>query len=638
MIQWHIVDSATYKNGVKNAEDLYFLSDTHEIYRGEEAFTESVILYTSLPTTSIAKNRLYIDSTTLEGKIHDGTEWKTVIKPVDTTVTADGANAVTGAAVATYVTAELAKVQAATDIVSTITWDAADHILTATAKDGKTKQDITLSGLGVNLSYVPATGALQLLDAAGEKIGDAISLPLEQFVKSGEYDPKTKSIILYFDDEKQQSVTIPVGDLVDTYTAESTKSIEMSVTDNKFTASIKLSGETGNQLVIKDDGVYVGPTDLSNYMTLVPDAVEGHLVTLDASGQVVDSGKSFADLATNAKIYQGASIDEALNGATAKAGDFCVVNTAIGETDKVQKTAYYYDGTNWVAFDGNYSAENVYFPEDLMTTSAIGNITLTNGQATIAAKGKNIKEVWNSIFVKAKNPTITQPSVSITKPVAATLEVGSTYTPEFAATLNAGKYEYGPATGITATEWEVTDTADHSATSNTGSFDSFIVADDTQYKITAKATYGDGAIPINNIGDEYPSGKIAAGSKSATSGVIKGYRAGFYGALSDKTGEINSALVRALGTKTTGAPSNDTKWTITVPDGATRVVFAYPATLRDVSSVLDVGGMNAEIKSAFTLHTVDVEGAAGYTAKSYKVYVTDFAEPQVGSNTYAVTI
>jgi len=44
--------------------------------------------------------------------------------------------------------------------------------------------------------------------------------------------------------------------------------------------------------------------------------------------------------------------------------------------------------------------EKVIFSEDLTTTSAIGNIKLTNGQATIPAAGKNLVEVWNTIFVK----------------------------------------------------------------------------------------------------------------------------------------------------------------------------------------------------------------------------------------------
>ena len=48
--------------------------------------------------------------------------------------------------------------------------------------------------------------------------------------------------------------------------------------------------------------------------------------------------------------------------------------------------------------------------------------------------------------------------------------------------------------------------------------------------------------------------------------------------------------------------------------------------------------MNAEIKSAFTKSTVSVEGANGYTAISYKVYTTDYAQPNDKANTYTVTI
>lgn len=638
MIQWHIVDSATFKAGTKIEGDLYFLTDTHEIYRGEESYSESVILYNTLPAEGIAKNRLYINATTLEGKIHNGTEWKQVIKPIDATVTAEGENAVSGKAVAAYVAAELAKVNAATDVVSTITWDAAEHMLTATAKDGKTKQEITFDGLGVSLSYVAATGELQLLDASGNKIGDPISLPLEQFVKSGEYNAETQEIILYFDDEKTNSVNIPVGSLVDVYTGVDGSSVKVEVSkDNQISATIKVSAEQGNCLILKDDGVYVAAPDLSDYMTKVDGAVEGNIAIFGTDGQAVDSGKSLADLNSNAKIYQGASIVEAVGENTPKKGDYCIVKKPIAG-DKFELTAYSYDGENWVAFDGNYDAKNVYFSEDLLTTVQIGNITLTNGMATINTTGKNLVESWETIFVKEKNPSITQPSVSVTKPTSAVLEVGSTYEPSFTATLNGGRYEFGPATGITASSWEITDTNGHTASANTGSFDSFVVGDDTNYKVTAKANYEDGAVPLTNKSNAYASGQIKAGSKSSTSGVIKGFRAGFYGALTTKDGEVNSALVRSLSGKTTATPASGNTWTITIPDGAVRVVFAYPATLRDVSSVLDVGGMNAEIKTAFKQFTVDVEGANGYTAKSYKVYVTDFASAQVGSNTYTVKI
>ena len=64
----------------------------------------------------------------------------------------------------------------------------------------------------------------------------------------------------------------------------------------------------------------------------------------------------------------------------------------------------------------------------------------------------------------------------------------------------------------------------------------------------------------------------------------------------------------------------------------------YPATLRDVSSVQDVNGMNAEVKTAFTKTVVSVEGANGYQAIDYKVYVMDMANANDTANTYKVTI
>ena len=52
----------------------------------------------------------------------------------------------------------------------------------------------------------------------------------------------------------------------------------------------------------------------------------------------------------------------------------------------------------------------------------------------------------------------------------------------------------------------------------------------------------------------------------------------------------------------------------------------------------DVNGMNAEIKSAFTKSVVSVEGANGYDAIDYKVYVMDMAKANDAANTYKVTI
>ena len=330
------------------------------------------------------------------------------------------------------------------------------------------------------------------------------------------------------------------------------------------------------------------------------------------------------------------AIANAVGDAVLQSGDIAIIKRVIA-SEKYEYTAYVYNGTSWCAMDGNYNAENVYFDKDLVTTSAVGNITLTNGQATIATAGKNLKQVFDTIFVKEKNPSVTQPSVSVSLAGAGAKEVGTKVTPSYSATFNAGKYEFGPATGCSITSWSVTDTNNAEPLNTaTGSFAEITVADDTNYKVTATGNFSEGAIPVTNVGNEYASGKIVAGSKSATSSAITGYRNSFYGTLTEK-GELTSDIIRSLG-KSNKALTNGNTFDITIPVGAMRVVFAYPATLRDVTSVKDVNGLNAEMSSAFRKSTLSVEGLNNFQGIDYKVYVTDFAEAVAKANTYKVTI
>ena len=347
----------------------------------------------------------------------------------------------------------------------------------------------------------------------------------------------------------------------------------------------------------------------------------------------------------SAKVFQvtaeGDTTDDAaitnVVGATAlQTGDLAIVKRAIAG-DKFQYTGYAYNGSEWAAMDGNYNAENVYFAKDLITTSAIGNITLTNGQATIAAEGKNLKQVFETIFVKEKNPTVTQPSVSVSLSGAGAKEVGTKVTPSYNATFNKGSYEYGPDTGLAAT-WAVKDSRNEEGTAAAGSFSELEVGDNTNYTVTATATYGAGATPLTNIGNPYAAGAIVAGSKNGTSSAITGYRNSFYGTLTEMPEALSSATIRGLSGKANAKWTNGKTFTISIPVGAKAVIFAYPATLRDVTSVKDVNGLSAEVKSAFVKSTLSVEGANAYAGADYKVYVSEFAEAVQKANTYNVTI
>ena len=290
--------------------------------------------------------------------------------------------------------------------------------------------------------------------------------------------------------------------------------------------------------------------------------------------------------------------------------------------------------------DIQVDASQVMFSQDLVFTEQFGKYVPSGGKVTVPANGDSLLDVLLSAFATDSNPSITQPSVSISSSSFKAYEVGTNVTPAYTATLNPGSYQYGPATGITATSWSVVDNAaePNTLTTASGSFPQMQVVDGTSYSITATASYGAGAIPKTALGQDYADGQIKAGSKQATKGTITGYRNGFYGTTTTQSsGTFESDNIRAL-TATNKAVTAGTVWNISIPVGARSVIFAYPSSVRDVNSVQDVNGLNAEVKTAFTQVLVNVAGANGYNPIEYKVYYTNYANANDTQNTYKVTI
>ena len=319
-------------------------------------------------------------------------------------------------------------------------------------------------------------------------------------------------------------------------------------------------------------------------------------------------------------------------------GDMAIVKSTIGEA--VTYTAYVYNDAKWQAMNGNYNANNVYFDKDLFTTKEIGYITLQNGSAHIPTTGKNLTDTWEQIFVKEQNPTVTPPAVSFTQVTTGSFEVGTSVTPSYDAKMSAGSYSYGPTTGLTAKSWNVNLRKGNTSVQNKitakDTFTAIILADDDSYTINAEASYDDAAVPVTNKGKAYAAGQIKAGKVSKTSGTISCYRNTFYGTTANKD-SLDSPTIRALN-KTGKALKAGDSVTIALPVGAVRVVFAYPATLSDITSVKDINGLNAEIVSAFKKETITVAGAGNDAGISYKVFTTEFAAPLESANSYKVTI
>ena len=324
-------------------------------------------------------------------------------------------------------------------------------------------------------------------------------------------------------------------------------------------------------------------------------------------------------------------------------GDVAVITTTVEDVE-YEKSAYIYNGSAWVALNGRVDADKVILRGEVTLAGNyenVGNISKGSASATGSYdwNAQSVQGFLTNMLTKVQQPTITkQPSCSISLSGAGAKEVGTEFTPSYSVSFDPGSYTAFSgqvATGVTVTSYAVTDTNSGSASTQTGSFTQFTVGDDTNYHCSVTVQHTAGATAKDNMGKESnPPVAIQAGSKSAQSATVTGYRNEFYGTMTTKPASMSSGDIRGLSGKKAVANGNIS---VSVPVGALRVVIAVPNT-KVVNSVLDVNGLNAQIFSSFTHTTVDVEGANSYTAKTYNVYYLDYANANDTANTYTVTI
>lgn len=277
------------------------------------------------------------------------------------------------------------------------------------------------------------------------------------------------------------------------------------------------------------------------------------------------------------------------------------------------------------------------FEKDLEVMYTLGkyNGTLAS-KKTIPAKGKTFAAVWNDIFLKEENPKTTQPSLTVTSSNIGAKEAGTKVSIAYTSTFSAGSYTYGPATGVTASNYKISFNGE-TLTAASGTFAEVQVTDTMNLKITGTFDHTAGAVPVTNIGNEYAAGQINAATNKAASTpgtALTGYRNMFFGTLTAKN-ELTSSVIRGLPVKQQVA--NVANKEIAIPVGALRVVFAVPSS-KTITSITDTNGLGAQIFSSFTNIKVNVEGAEGYEAKEYNVYYMDYATPNNKANSYKVTV
>ena len=315
-----------------------------------------------------------------------------------------------------------------------------------------------------------------------------------------------------------------------------------------------------------------------------------------------------------------------------KDGDTAIVKRVISG-DKISHTAYVYDGA-WKAMDGNYNAENVYFADDLTYTAPIGVLTVpSSGSGTIASSGKNVKDVLASILAKEKNPSITQPSASMSSSNIGAYEAGTNVAIQYSISTDPGSYAYGPATGVTFSGHKATFNG-KTVTGASGTFTSVQVTDTINLSITGSVDYSDGAIPVTNLGNTYASGQIKRGTKTLSKGSLTGYRNWFYGykagGATIDVSALDSAKIRAL------TPRNGSFPATLSTNKMQQMFFAIPKGRKtEVSVANNVNGAPCTVTK---VTDVMVEGANGFTAIAYDVWYVNNAAADGGSNTYKITV
>jgi len=260
---------------------------------------------------------------------------------------------------------------------------------------------------------------------------------------------------------------------------------------------------------------------------------------------------------------------------------------------------------------------------------------------TISADA-SILSVLKTILIKKIPPVYTKPSLSLSGTTPYDVEIGTrkalTLTPTFSKNDagNVTKYTLKKGDASTGTVL-YTGNAPQAYTTVKETVGSeskdFQITDSVTF--TATVEYGQGAVKKDNLGNDDATGRIIAGSINSNTVTYHGRRAMFWGYSTSDITVATSADIRSLGNSALN-PINGTSKAITTPSNTKCIVVAYPATLEDVAQIMQKG-TNLDVKGSFVKTLVDVQGADGYTAVSYKVYKYT-AVAGLNADTFTVTI
>lgn len=351
-------------------------------------------------------------------------------------------------------------------------------------------------------------------------------------------------------------------------------------------------------------------------------------------------------------------------------GDTAVVKKAIAG-GKMSYTAYVFDGANWAAMDGNYSASNVYLSKSIKMNgfTSVGNISITAGSSneTALAAGKSIEQALAALFSKEEHPSAPIPTLSVSfKKDGATfnthnVEHGTSFTLSYDSTFTDNKFtpNYSgqavqPYVGCAVDGWSAK-LMESSSAMKDGTTD--LAAEDGSwtvkanagevYQMIVKAGYTASTNKgITSDGNESNVGVTAVAvtsnkALSKSSNKITAYRKAFFGsAATPFTAEtIKSSDIRALSSSTEPLGTGTAKTLVAnVTTGHKQVLFALPKG-QSFTKINHTSSLDALVTTSFPkLCTIAVVDGSGVDTYEYDVYACEQSEEFGPGNVFTMTI
>ena len=315
------------------------------------------------------------------------------------------------------------------------------------------------------------------------------------------------------------------------------------------------------------------------------------------------------------------------------------IDTAITATTIDEGDIIFTKDTHEIAFVK--PDKSVMYPKDRTSKDYTLNGTslgaLQNGEKI--PEGTSIDDLLNMITQKAIAPTYTQPTVTLAKSgsgtAAGNYEAGTSITPIFTATYN--KNDAGNLTKLAVLKGS-SEVGSDTSSPYTYTGEAIVLGDET-ITFKAQATYEDGPVKNNNLGQPDATGQIKAGTKDSSAISFHGQRNLFWATGAGELPALNSETIRGLTNKKLN-PTQGYSFTINVSVGQQNVLICYPSSLRDISKVHYVEGNDPNLAQNFSKTNVNVADARGGESglKEYKCYTLHLSTPAQATMTLNVTI